>query len=183
MTFSPPPSPREHAQKPTNTQDKVQVKGLGKSLDDQQIRDILSILPHRYPFLLVDRVERIKASQSGVGIKAISVCEPWFQGHFPDRPIFPGVLILEAMAQVASIVFSASNTMSLRHSNVYFVGINRARFRKPVYPGCILELHVEKVRERTSNNSVLWRCQGEAKVAGEIVADGEIMAMMEKSSD
>ena len=183
MTSSPPPSPREPAQEPTNAQDKVQVKGLGESLDDQQIQDILSMLPHRYPFLLVDRVERIQASQSGVGIKAISVCEPWFQGHFPGRPIFPGVLILEAMAQVASIVFGASNAISLRHSNVYFVGINRARFRKPVYPGCILELHVEKVRERTSNNSVLWRCQGEARVAGEIVADGEIMAMMEKSSD
>ena len=171
MTSSPPPS----APKP--------VEAQGGSVDDQQIQDILSILPHRFPFLLVDRVERIQASQSGVGIKAISVCEPWFQGHFPGRPIFPGVLILEAMAQVASIVFGASNTMSLRQSNIYFVGIDRARFRKPVYPGCILELHVKKARERRSNGSVLWRCKGEAKVAGVVVADAGIMAMMEESAD
>ena len=171
MTSSSSPMPRDPA------------KEQGRDLDDQQIQDILSILPHRFPFLLVDRVERIKASQSGVGIKAISVCEPWFQGHFPGRPIFPGVLILEAMAQVASIVFGASNTMSLRQRNIYFVGIDRARFRKPVYPGCILELHVKKIRERLSNRNVLWRCKGEAKVEGIVVADGEIMAMMEKDSD
>ena len=168
---SSPPSPRE----PVAAQDDF--------LDDQQIQDILSILPHRFPFLLVDRVERLKASTSGVGIKAISVCEPWFQGHFPGKPIFPGVLILEAIAQVASIIFAASNTMSLRQSNIYFVGIDRARFRKPVYPGYILELHVKKIRERRSNNNVLWRCKGEAKVAGEVVADAEIMAMMEKGVD
>ena len=169
--ISPSPSPRE----PT--------KSEGQELDDQQVQDILSILPHRFPFLLVDRVERIKALQSGVGIKAISVCEPWFQGHFPGRPIFPGVLILEAMAQVASIVFGVSNTMSLRQSTIYFVGIDRARFRKPVYPGCLLELHVKKVRERRSQNNMLWRCKGEAKVAGEIVADAEIMAMMEENAE
>ena len=160
---------------------------LGKEqegfLDDQQIQDILSILPHRFPFLLIDRVERIVASQSGVGIKAVSVCEPWFQGHFPGKPILPGVLILEAMAQVASVVFAASNTMSLRKSNIYFVGIDRARFRKPVYPGCILELYVEKIRERHSNDNVLWRCKGEAKVGDLVVADGEIMAMMDKGTD
>ena len=178
---SPPPS--SSSRPSSSPASRAPATTEGQTLDDQQIQDILSILPHRYPFLLVDRVERIKASCSGVGIKAITVCEPWFQGHFPERPIFPGVLILEAMAQVASIIFGASNAMSLRQSNIYFVGINRARFRKPVYPGCILELHVKKVRERHTNNNVLWRCKGEAKVAGEIVADGEIMAMMEKGSD
>ncbi len=153
-----------------------------KRLPDQDINDILKILPHRYPFLLIDRVERIFASHSGVGIKAISSGDPWFQGHFPDRPIFPGVLILEAMAQVASIVYSVSNTTSLLKSNIYFVGIDSARFRSPVLPGCLLEVHVEKTRERLHDGNLLWRCKGNAKVDGKVVADGQVMAMLGTSA-
>ena len=149
-----------------------------KRLPDQNANDILKILPHRYPFLLVDRVEQIFASHSGVGIKAISSGDPWFQGHFPGRPIFPGVLILEAMAQVASIIYSVSNTTSLLKSNIYFVGVDGARFRSPVLPGCLLEIHVEKIRERWHDGSLLWKCKGSAKVEGKVVADGQVMAML-----
>ncbi len=153
-----------------------------KRLPDQDINDILRILPHRYPFLLVDRVEQIFASHSGVGIKAISSGDPWFQGHFPGRPIFPGVLILEAMAQVASIVYSVSNDTSLLKSNIYFVGIDGARFRSPVLPGCLLKVHIEKIRERRHDGSLLWRCKGCAKVGEKVVADGQVMAMLGTSS-
>lgn len=147
-------------------------------LKDQDSNDVMRILPHRFPFLLVDRVEQIFASHSGVGIKAISLGDPWFQGHFPEKPIFPGVLILEAMAQVASIVYSVSNATSLRNSNIYFVGIDRARFRNPVLPGCLLEIHIVKTHERVHDGNLLWCCKGEAKVDGKIVAEGQVMAML-----
>jgi beta-hydroxyacyl-ACP dehydratase FabZ len=137
------------------------------------IRQILEILPHRYPFLLVDRIVALEEGRRVVGIKNVTFNEPFFQGHFPGNPIMPGVLILEAMAQVGAVLLLRG--VPDRDSKlVYFAGIDRAKFRKPVTPGDQLRFEVEvlKVRSRSA------RLRGEAFVGGQLVAEAELFSSM-----
>lgn len=143
------------------------------TLETLDILEIMRLLPHRYPFLLVDRIVDIDADNSAVGIKNVTMNEPHFTGHFPSQPVMPGVLIIEAMAQTAGAIcmkHTGDDTPSL----VYFMTIDGAKFRKPVVPGDRLELHVKKMKKRGS----IWRFACEAKVAGALVAEAEISAML-----
>ena len=139
---------------------------------------ILDILPHRYPFLLVDRILEIEPGRSAVGLKNVTVDEPFFQGHFPGRPIMPGVLILEAMAQVAGVLLL--HDLPARHEKlIYFTGIDRAKFRRPVVPGDQLRLEVEILKLRS------WTCKlrAVAKVEGQLAAEAEILSAMVDRGD
>ena len=137
------------------------------------IREIQSILPHRYPFLLVDRILEWEQNRRAVGIKNVTANEPFFQGHFPGHPIMPGVLILEAMAQVGGVLLLRS-VPDRSEKLIYFTGIDKARFRRPVVPGDVLrfELSVLKLR------GTICRMKGEVTVDGELVAEAEIMSAM-----
>lgn len=134
---------------------------------------ILELLPHRYPFLMVDRIVDIDRDNSAVGIKNITFNEPHFAGHFPGRPVMPGVLIIEGMAQTAGAICVASMQVA-RPQMVYFMTIDEAKFRKPVFPGDVLEYHVKKLKQRRN----IWRFAGEAKVGGTLVAEAIVSAMM-----
>ena len=140
--------------------------------------DIQALLPHRYPFLLVDRVLELDPDRRIVGIKNVTINEPFFQGHFPGRPVMPVVLILEAMAQVGGLLAFRSMGQSKRPV-VYLTGVDGAKFRKPVVPGDQLEYHVRKIR----NRGRVWRFYGEAKVNGQIVAEAEISAMLADTAE
>jgi 3-hydroxyacyl-[acyl-carrier-protein] dehydratase len=144
---------------------------------------IMEILPHRYPFLLIDRVEDIVLGEKARGIKHITLNEYVFQGHFPGEPIFPGVLILESMAQTAAVLALLSIEASadgegkdVKHKSVYFMTIDSAKFRKPVRPGDSMALHVYKEHIRGN----IWKFRGEAKVCDELVAEANFMAMLNK---
>jgi 3-hydroxyacyl-[acyl-carrier-protein] dehydratase len=143
------------------------------SLESLDILGLLKLLPHRYPFLLIDRIVDIDGDNSATGIKNVTFNEPHFQGHFPGQPVMPGVLIVEAMAQVAgAISLRAAN--SDKPSLVYFLTIDGAKFRKPVVPGDRLEIRVKKIKKR--GNIVRFAC--EAFVEGVMVAEAEIQAML-----
>jgi len=138
------------------------------------IAAILKALPHRYPFLLVDRIIEMHGDESAIGIKNVTFNEPQFQGHFPGNPVFPGVLLIEGMAQTAGAVCVISQMSGGRPRDVYFLTIDKAKFRKPVVPGDTVEFHVtRKARKRN-----MWWFRGEAKVAGQVVAEAEIGAMV-----
>lgn len=147
-------------------------------LESADIMRLLRLLPHRYPFLLVDRIIDIDSDNSAVGIKNVSINEPHFQGHFPENPVMPGVLIVEAMAQTAGAICLLSTGGNLP-SLVYFLTIDNAKFRKPVIPGDRLELHVKKLKKRGN----IWRFQCEATVDGARVAEAEISALMTPKAD
>ena len=134
----------------------------------------MAALPHRYPMLLVDRVERILPDQSITAIKAVSINEPFFQGHFPGRPIMPGVLIVEALAQAAGVLAVESLGLANSGKLVYFMAIEGAKFRVPVEPGCLLQLDVEFVQKR----SAICKFAGRASVAGKLVAEAQFTAMI-----
>jgi 3-hydroxyacyl-[acyl-carrier-protein] dehydratase len=138
------------------------------------IRAVLAALPHRYPMLLVDRVETIIIDQSIRAIKAVSFNESFFQGHFPGRPIMPGVLIVEALAQAAGILAVESLGLSGSGKLVYFMAIDNAKFRKPVEPGCLLSLEVDFVQKRAS----VCKFAGKALVDGKVVAEAQFTAMI-----
>ncbi|MEO3385911.1 3-hydroxyacyl-ACP dehydratase FabZ [Mesorhizobium sp. CAU 1741] len=143
------------------------------TLETVDILRIMKLLPHRYPFLLVDRIIDIDGDNSAIGIKNVTMNEPHFQGHFPEQPVMPGVLIVEAMAQTAGAICIkavGADTPSL----VYFMTIDGAKFRKPVVPGDRLELHVRKLKQRS--NIFRFACEG--MVDGVKVAEAEISAMM-----
>lgn len=144
-----------------------------RTLESMDIQRLLASLPHRYPFLMVDRVIEIDGDNSAIGIKNVTVNEPHFMGHFPGQPVMPGVLIIEAMAQTAGAICVLSKGWD-RPNLVYFISIDNARFRKPVLPGDVLELHVRKTRNRGN----LWKYQAEGKVAGTVVAEAEIGAII-----
>ncbi len=137
------------------------------------IEEITRILPHRYPFLLVDRILEIDPGKRIVGFKNVTINEPFFQGHFPKHPIMPGVLIIEAMAQVGGIL-AFKSTRGSEGQLVFFLGIDKAKFRKPVYPGDQLRIEVEVVQERPP----FWRLQGMSYVDGKLVAEAELKAML-----
>ena len=138
------------------------------------IKEILNMLPHMYPFLLVDRIVEIDPEKRIVGIKNVTYDEPFFPGHFPGRPIMPGVLIVEAMAQTAGILAFRSVPDSDRKKPVYFLGMDHVRFRKPVIPGDQLRLELEVTRHRQA----IWGFQGKAFVDGTRVAEADLLAML-----
>jgi len=138
-----------------------------------EIKEIMNILPHAYPFLLVDRILEIEAGKRIVGIKNVTYNEPFFPGHFPGRPIMPGVLIVEAMAQTAGILVFSSLPEQFK-TPVYFLGIDNVRFRKPVIPGDQLRLELEITKHRQS----IWGFKGKALVDGNVVAEAELLAML-----
>ena len=136
------------------------------------IHEILQYLPHRFPFLMVDRVEEVEPGERIVAIKNVTINEPFFPGHFPNRPVMPGVLILEAMAQVAAILsFKTAGTKPDANSVYYFVGIDNARFKRPVEPGDQLRLDVRVLRTIKG----IWKFAGKASVGEHIVAEAELM--------
>jgi 3-hydroxyacyl-[acyl-carrier-protein] dehydratase len=140
-----------------------------------QIQEILEILPHRYPFLLVDRV--LEASDDKlVALKNVSMNEPFFQGHFPGHPVMPGVLIIEALAQAGGLLAARSGGFDRATQVVYFMAIDKAKFRKPVVPGDQLTLEVVPLRK----GGAVWKFRGEAKVAGQLVCEAELLATIAK---
>ena len=139
------------------------------------VKEIMQILPHRYPFLLVDRIESLKEGEEIVGIKNVSINEPFFVGHFPGNPIMPGVLIIEAMAQVGGVLAFHSSPKEWAGSLVYFMGIDKVRFRKPVVPGDQLRLKLTTIRQKQK----VFKMRGEAYVEGTLVAEAELMAAIE----
>lgn len=143
------------------------------TLDSVDIFGLMKLLPHRYPFLLVDRIIDIDEDNSAIGIKNVTINEPHFQGHFPDQPVMPGVLIIEAMAQTAGAICIRSQNTD-KPSLVYFMTIDNAKFRRPVVPGDRLEIHVKKLKKRGN----IWRFACEAMVDGAKAAEAEISAMM-----
>ena len=135
--------------------------------------EIQSILPHRYPFLLVDHIRELDPDRRIVGIKNVTINEPFFQGHFPGRPVMPGVLILEALAQVGGVL-AFKSLGSVGRPVVYLTGIDAAKFRKPVVPGDILRLEVDVLKKRAP----FWKMQGKAYVDTELVCEAEVTAMV-----
>ncbi len=138
------------------------------------IQEIQKILPHAYPFLLVDRIVEIETGKRIVGIKNVTYNEPFFQGHFPGRPIMPGVLIIEAMAQTAGVLALRSLPEEDRKKPVYFLGIDNVRFRKVVIPGDQLRLELEITKHRQA----IWGFKGKALVDGKLVTEAELLAML-----
>ncbi|MEZ7863885.1 MAG: 3-hydroxyacyl-ACP dehydratase FabZ [Rhodospirillales bacterium] len=138
-----------------------------------EVDEIMQMIPHRYPFLLIDRVKDVVFDTSAVGIKNVTVNEPFFQGHFPGHPIMPGVLLIEAMAQTSAVLV-IKTTGKVAGSVVYFMTVDNARFRKPVRPGDQVKLHVEKVRNRGN----VWKFKGEARVDGKLMAEAAYSAMI-----
>ena len=138
------------------------------------ITKVLAALPHRYPMLLVDRVEELVPDQSIAAIKAVTINEGFFQGHFPGRPIMPGVLIVEALAQAAGILAVESLGLAGSGKLVYFMAIDGAKFRKPVEPGVLLRLEAEFVQKRAS----VCKFAGRAKIDGQVVAEANFTAMI-----
>jgi len=145
----------------------------GETLDALGIKEILAMLPHRYPFLLVDRIKDIRGDESGIGIKNVTINEPHFLGHFPNNPVMPGVLVLEGLAQCGGVL-AIKAMKQTKPSLVYFLTIDKAKFRKPVMPGDVLEYHMTRIQRRRN----MWWYRGEAKVGGEIAAEAELGAMI-----
>lgn len=136
------------------------------------VNEIMKILPHRYPFLMVDRIIELEHGKRCVGIKNVTINEPFFQGHFPGHPVMPGVLIIEAMAQVAGIMASLASDESTRKKVTYFISIDSARFRKPVLPGDQLRIEIET----TMNRRGIWGVDGKVYVGETLVTDAALKA-------
>ncbi|MFZ0838248.1 MAG: 3-hydroxyacyl-ACP dehydratase FabZ [Xanthobacteraceae bacterium] len=136
--------------------------------------EILKLVPHRYPFLMVDRVTNLRGDEFGIGIKNVTVNEPQVLGHFPGNPVFPGVPLIEGMAQTAGVLCLKSMQATSEPQLAYFLTIHKARFRKPVVPGDTVEYHMTKIKRR----KMMWWFRGEAKVRGEVVAEAKVGAII-----
>jgi 3-hydroxyacyl-[acyl-carrier-protein] dehydratase len=147
------------------------TKKPGKVVD---INRIMKLLPHRYPFLLIDRLVDVNGEEGGTAIKNVTINEPFFQGHFPGRPVFPGVLLVEAMAQAAGAIVLENLGDNEAGKLVFFMSIDKCRFRKPVGPGDTVHFHVKLVQKRAP----VWKYWAEAHVDGKKVAEAEIGAML-----
>jgi 3-hydroxyacyl-[acyl-carrier-protein] dehydratase len=143
------------------------------TLEAADILTILKALPHRYPFLMIDRVTGMRGDEFAIGIKNVTINEPQFLGHFPSNPIFPGVLMIEGMAQTAGVLCIVSGATGGQPKAVYFLTVDKAKFRKPVRPGETIEYHLTKKARRKN----MWWYRGEAIVRGEVVAEAELGAM------
>lgn len=150
---------------------------MSEPLLSADIQLIQRILPHRYPFLLVDKVVDIDGTQSAKGIKNVTMNEPHFQGHFPGMPIMPGVTIVEAMAQTAAVMVATALDMADKDMKVYFMAIDKCKFRRKVIPGDVLEMDLTTVRGKPGGK--VWKFSGVATVDGEMAAEAEFTAMME----
>lgn len=138
------------------------------------VLEVMELIPHRPPFLMIDKVEDIVRNESATGVKNVTIDEPFFAGHFPTRPVFPGVMIIEAMAQTAGVLVIETLGEGARGNLVYFMSIYSARFRKPVVPGDQLRLEVRVLRHRRQ----VWKFSAEAKVDGQVVAEATYAAMI-----
>jgi 3-hydroxyacyl-[acyl-carrier-protein] dehydratase len=138
------------------------------------IRRIMAMIPHRHPFLMIDKVVGVVANQRAIGVKNVSINENFFQGHFPARPVMPGVLIIEAMAQTAAVLVVHTLGPEAEGKLVYFMSVDNARFRRPVFPGDRLDVHVLKLRNRGN----VWKFEGQAKVGDNVMAEAVFAAML-----
>ena len=150
---------------------------MSEQLLSADIHMIQRIIPHRYPFLLVDKVEEIDGYASAKGIKNVTMNEPHFQGHFPGKPIMPGVTIIEAMAQTTAVMVGTALDMADKNMLVYFMSIDKCKFRRMVVPGDVLEMKVETLRGKPGGK--VWKFSGVATVDGEMAAEAEFTAMMD----
>ena len=150
---------------------------MSEDLKSADIELIQRLIPHRYPFLLVDKVVDIDGYQSAKGIKMVTMNEPHFQGHFPKKPIMPGVTIVEAMAQTSAIMVGVALDLADKDLLVYFMGIDKAKFRRKVGPGDVLELHVTVTRGKPGGK--VWKFTGRAEVEGDLACEAEFTAMMD----
>ena len=151
-------------------------KKLSRSSDTIEIEQLLELLPHRYPILMIERIEDVILGESATGIKNVSINEPFFQGHFPNKPVFPGVLVIEAMAQTAAALVVRTLGAKVKGKLVYFMSIENARFRQPVKPGEQISIFVNKKARHTN----VWKFSSKAKVKGKIVAEATFSAMIEE---
>jgi len=150
------------------------MNDMTMTVESADIAQILKCLPHRYPFLMVDRIIQMRSDEFGIGIKNVTANEPQFLGHFPGNPVFPGVLMIEGMAQTAGVICIMSRVVRMPTPLVYFLTIDKAKFRKPVVPGETIEYHMTKIARRKT----MWWFRGEAKVSGQLVAEAEVGAMI-----
>jgi 3-hydroxyacyl-[acyl-carrier-protein] dehydratase len=146
----------------------------GETLDAVGIREILKLLPHRYPFVMVDRIIRMNGDESGIGIKNVTMNEPHFVGHFPENPVMPGVLMIEGMAQTAAILALRLVPKTAEPQAMFLLTIDQAKFRKPAGPGDTIEYHVAK----TARRRTMWWYRAEAKVDGELIAEAVVGALL-----
>ncbi len=146
----------------------------GETVEVADIREILRLLPHRYPFVMVDRIVGIRGEDSGIGIKNVTINEPQFLGHFPDNPVMPGVLIIEGMAQTAGVMCLRQMNWAEQRRAMYFLTIDKAKFRKPAVPGDTIEYHVNKIARRRN----MWWYRAEAKVGDTLIAEAEVGAII-----
>jgi len=153
---------------------------MSTTLLSADIQLIHRLLPHRYPFLMVDRVEDINGYHSARGVKNVTMNEPHFQGHFPGQPVMPGVLIIEGMAQTAAVMVGVALQLADRHVQVYFMGMESVKFRRMVVPGDVLEMQVKTLRGRPGAR--VWRFEGQARVRGEVTSEGVFSAVMDRAA-
>ena len=152
----------------------MEAETESKAAIDISLQRVLEMIPHRYPFLMIDRVDQVIAGTSAIGIKNVTINEPYFQGHFPSEPVMPGVLIIEAMAQTSAVLVVYTLGKAFEGKLVYFMSVDNARFRKPVIPGDQLRIYVTKDRHR----GMVWKFTAEAKVDGVLVAEATYAAMI-----
>jgi 3-hydroxyacyl-[acyl-carrier-protein] dehydratase len=149
-----------------------------ETMEFADIREILRLLPHSYPFVMIDRIKNIQGDEQGIGIKNVTFNEPQFTGHFPDNPVMPGVLVIEGMAQTAGVLCLRQMDAARRAKSLfYFLTIDKAKFRKPAVPGDTIEYHVKKIAHRRN----MWWYRAEAKVDGNLIAEAEVGAVITKA--
>ncbi|MFZ0421585.1 MAG: 3-hydroxyacyl-ACP dehydratase FabZ [Xanthobacteraceae bacterium] len=146
----------------------------GDRMEAADIKEILRLLPHRYPFVMIDRIIDIQGEDHAIGIKNVTYNEPQFLGHFPDNPVMPGVLLIEGMAQTAGVICLRRMSSAVHRTEMYFLTIDKAKFRKPAVPGDTIEYHVNKIAHRRN----MWWYRAEAKVDDFLIAEAEVGAVI-----